>query len=217
MRKLELGREIKEIMTEENIMKACLSEEHREALELFEKHGQTKDVKPVEWRPWQKELLEFINNPTDRRIIWVVGGEGNEGKTFFIKKIGERYGSHRVCRIGLWVPTWYIFQDKVGDVNVAEDIFLFDIKKGICMERINYTLLENIVDGEANVVREGNVKIVVFTRPNVIMIFSHEYPDTEKLSSVRWMIFKINSEMQLEDVTEAQLKKEREEVENNNW
>ena len=105
----------------------------------------------------------------------------------------------------------------MGDVNVAEDIFLFDIKKGICMKRINYTLLENIVDGEANVVREGNVKIVVFTRPNVIMIFSHEYPDTEKLSSVRWMIFKINSEMQLEDVTEAQLKKEREEVENNNW
>ena len=37
MRKLELGREIKEIMTEENIMKACLSKEDMEALELFEK------------------------------------------------------------------------------------------------------------------------------------------------------------------------------------
>jgi hypothetical protein len=37
MRKLELGREIKEITTEEKIMKASLSEEHREALELFEK------------------------------------------------------------------------------------------------------------------------------------------------------------------------------------
>ena len=97
----------------------------------------------------------------------MVGGEGNEGKTFFIKKIGERYGSHRVCRIGLWVPTWYIFEDKVGDVDVAEDIFLFDIKKGICMERINYTLLENIVDGEANIVREGNVKIcLLYTSPS---------------------------------------------------
>ena len=214
MRKLELGRGINEIVLKLNTPTAGLSAEHREALELFRKHGQDK---PVEWRAWQKELLKYINNPTDRRIIWVVGGEGNEGKTFFIKKIEEKYGRQRVCRIRLWLPTWYIFEDRVGDVDVAEDIFLFDIKKGICMERINYTLLENIVDGEANVVREGNVKIVVFTRPNVIMVFSHEYPDTEKLSSVRWMIFKINSEMQLEDVTEAQLKKERDEVEYNNW
>ena len=47
MRKLELGREIKEIITEDKIMKASLSEEHREALELFLKHGQANDVKPV--------------------------------------------------------------------------------------------------------------------------------------------------------------------------
>ena len=83
MRKLELGREIKEIMIKRKLMKASLSEEHREALELFVKHGQDKDVKPVEWRPWQKGLLKYINNPTDRRIIWVVGGKGNEGKNFF--------------------------------------------------------------------------------------------------------------------------------------
>ena len=69
MRKLELGRVIWKIITEENIMKACLSKENMEALELFEKHGQTKDVKHVEWKPWQKELLEFINNPTEGRII----------------------------------------------------------------------------------------------------------------------------------------------------
>ena len=52
MRKLELGRVIWKIITEENIMKACLSKENMEALELFEKHGQAKDVKPVVWRPW---------------------------------------------------------------------------------------------------------------------------------------------------------------------
>ena len=73
-RKLELGRGIKEIITEDKIMKASLSAEDAEALELFEKHGQVKDVKPVEWRPWQKGVLEYINNPTPRRIIWVVGG-----------------------------------------------------------------------------------------------------------------------------------------------
>ena len=38
-RKLELGREIKEIVLELNALTAGLSAEHREALELFEKHG----------------------------------------------------------------------------------------------------------------------------------------------------------------------------------
>ena len=85
MRKLELGRVIEKIMIKRKLMKACLSAEHREALELFEKHGQDNDDKPIEWRPWQYELLKYENNPTSYRIIWVVGGEGNEGKTFFIK------------------------------------------------------------------------------------------------------------------------------------
>ena len=44
-----------------------------EALELFENRGQVKDVKPVEWRPRQYELKEYVNNPTPRRVIRVVG------------------------------------------------------------------------------------------------------------------------------------------------
>ena len=217
MRKLELGRGIKEIVLKLNASTAGLSKEYAEALELFEKHEQVKDVKPVEWRPWQKGLLEYLDNPTDRRIIWVVGGKGNEGKTFFVDKIEEKYGEHRVCEIGLDVPTWYIFEDKEGDVDVAQDILLFDISKSVDMQRINYGLLENIKDGKANVVTGDDVKMVRFTTPNVIMIFSHEYPDTGKLSSVRWMIFKISSGMQLKDVTEAWVKKERDEVKRNSW
>ena len=38
MRKLELGRGIKRIITEDKLMKASLSVEHAEAMELFEKH-----------------------------------------------------------------------------------------------------------------------------------------------------------------------------------
>ena len=34
---------------------ACLDREQMEALELFKNRGQVKDVKPDEWRPWQKE------------------------------------------------------------------------------------------------------------------------------------------------------------------
>ena len=46
-----------------------------------------------------------------------------------------------------------------------------------------------------------------FRKPNVIIAFSNVYPDTGKLTSGRWLIFKVNREMQLEDVTEAKLKR----------
>ena len=48
-RKLELGREIKQIVQELNAPTACLSNEKMEALQLFENHVQ---VKHDGWRPW---------------------------------------------------------------------------------------------------------------------------------------------------------------------
>ena len=53
------------------------------------------------------------------------------------------------------------------------------------------------------------MKTMRFTTPNVIIVFSHENPDTKMFLRDKWLIFKINSEMQLEDVTEAKLNRER--------
>ena len=47
-RKLELGREIKQIVQELNVPTASLSKEKMEALELFENRGQVKEIKAVE-------------------------------------------------------------------------------------------------------------------------------------------------------------------------
>ena len=90
-RKLELGREIKQIVQELNAPTACLDKKDIAALELFENRGQVKEIKAVEWRPWQRDMLEYVNNPTQRRVIWVVGKKGNEGKTFFQDQIEEQY------------------------------------------------------------------------------------------------------------------------------
>ena len=209
MRKLELGRELMRIITEDNIMRASLSADHAEALELFQKHGQAKDVKPVEWRPWQKELLEYVNIPTDRRIIWVVGGEGNEGKSFFQDRIEEQYGMHRVCVMDFTESSRNLLDCMRQEVDtITTDTFLFNIEMGVCMKNIEYKVLEKIKDGRA-VAGKNHTKKLRFKKPNVIMVFSNDYPNTCKLSPGRWLIFKINSEMQLEDVTEAKLKNKR--------
>ena len=152
------------------------------------------------------ELLEYVNTPTSYRIIWVVGGEGNEGKSFFQGDVAKKYGKHRVCTMPLRETTMnlIVYMRKVVDITI--DIFLFNITRGGGrMKRINYRLFENIKDGEEMVVVGNSVKMVRFTTPNVIMVFSHDYPDTGKFSRGRWLIFKINSEMQLEDVAEARV------------
>ena len=51
-----------------------------EALKLFEEYI---DVKHVEWRPWQKKMLEYLHKPAQKEVIWIVGSRGNEGKTLF--------------------------------------------------------------------------------------------------------------------------------------
>ena len=196
MRKLELGRELKRIITENKYMKASLRAEHAEALEVFEKHGQVKDVKPVEWRPWQKGVLEYINNPTPRRIIWVVGGKGDEGKSFFQGQIRDQYGRHRVCKMSLTAKSSDLLHNMRERVDIPTYIFMFNIQKGVHMENIDYTLLENIKDGEAVSSKYCNT-VMTFTTPNVIIVFSNEYPNTRTLNGDRWLIFKINARMEL--------------------
>ena len=99
--KLELGRQIKQIVHELNAPTASLDKGEMEALELFENHGQDKEIEAVEWRPWQKELFKYVNEPTKRRIIWAVGEKGNEEKSFFQDKIEEQYGRHKVFQMEL--------------------------------------------------------------------------------------------------------------------
>ena len=85
-RKLELGREIKKIVHELHIPTASMDRGEMEALELFENCGQLKEIKAVEWRPWQKEIMEYVNNPTQRRVIlWLGKKEMKEKLSFKIK------------------------------------------------------------------------------------------------------------------------------------
>jgi hypothetical protein len=154
--------------------------------------------------------LKYVNNPTSYKIIWVVGGEGDEGKTFFMKKIRDQYGGHRVCAMPLRETKRNLIGYMQKVVDIPTDIFLFNVSGGggRRMKRINYSLLENIKDGRVVTVVGNSVKRMRFTRPNVVIVFSNDYPNTEKFSRGRWMIFKIDSEMQLEDVTEARLGEE---------
>ena len=208
-RKLELGRKVKEIALKNDIPAASLSKDNKEALELFENRGQEKEIEAVEWRPWQMDILEYVNNPTKRRIIWIVGKNGNEGKTFFQDKIEEQYGRHRVFQMELDESSRDILHIMKKCVDMQTDIFLFNITKSVYINDVNYKILEKIKDGKATSIKY-HAKKMRFKTPNVILVFSNMYPNTREFSEDRWLIFKINAKMELVDVTTETMKKKKE-------
>ena len=40
-------------------------------------------MQDIEWRGWQRDLRQYLEKTCDRKVIWVVGKEENEGDVFF--------------------------------------------------------------------------------------------------------------------------------------
>ena len=72
--------------------------------------------------------------------------------------------------------------------------------KKVCVNDVDYTLLENIKDGKA-ISGKFITKKIRFKTPNVIIVFSNKYPVTDEFSEDRWVILKINTMMELKEVT----------------
>ena len=79
---------------------------------------------------------------------------------------------------------------------------------------MNYKILEAIKDGKA-LARKFNSKMMRFKTPNVIIVFLNMYPDTTWFTKDRWLIFRINKKMMLQEVTEQKVKNKEEEEEVN--
>ena len=81
-RKIELGQKLNKIVNKhgfnENIFEC--ENDKKVALKTYKLYGKNMDMKDIEWRGWQKDLRQYLDKPCDRKVIWVVGKEGNEGK-----------------------------------------------------------------------------------------------------------------------------------------
>ena len=70
-----------EILGEGEVLEQTLPEQIKDVLNIFMKQAQEVNHNNIELKPWQKELLEYINNPTQRQIIWIVAKSCREGKS----------------------------------------------------------------------------------------------------------------------------------------
>ena len=197
--KIEKGKEVYRILGKGEVLEAALPSDVKEALDLYVMQGETFDNKNVELKLWQTELLEEINNPTDRKIIWVVGKSCGEGKTWFQKYIKSMFGARRVVSgISIKSTTANICYCLKKQPLSTADIFLFNIgKTNKNGDAVNYEVLEDLKDGQSFSSKYNSQQLKIKT-PNVVMVFSNEKPTISQLAMDRWKLFYIENDSLVE-------------------
>ena len=200
LEKIELGKNISTILDEGVVQEDSLTREHRHALEIYRRQEPRCDITAVQLRSWQEDALKLIDYPSEREVIWIVGRQGHEGKSWFQNYIQAYFGYHRVARCDLRIKHANVCNVLKKQCLGTANIFLFNDARSVTGEEINlYRILEDIKDGQATASKYDNTNIR-FKTPNTVMVFSNGYPKIGKLSRDRWRIFNANQD-KLRDVT----------------
>ena len=75
----------------------ALGKQNREALDMYIKRKPNRDYTDIVLRAWQKDAIKLIVTPTERKVIWITGTRGNEGKSWFQGYLQNFYSYNRVA------------------------------------------------------------------------------------------------------------------------
>ena len=189
VKNVAIGEQISTILSEGVIMEKSLSKQHKLCLELYRSQQPTIDVVNIELRLWQEQLLDIIDEGgSDRKIIWVKGKYGNEGKSWFQSYLQSLHGVHRVARFDITNKSSDLLHIMSRNALGTIDIFLFNHQRCLSSEDCCYSLLEMIKDGYASAPKFHGSNLRIKT-PNVVVVFSNRDPRIRSLSKDRWRIF----------------------------
>ena len=145
--KLERGKLLYDKVNHHGIQEESLCQEYKELLDIYRKQRKNIDVENVILRQWQESLLEYMQ-PNDREIIWVIGKNGNEGKSWFQEFMESKFGWHKViCGMDIKMKKGSICHALRKRSLMSTNVFLFDVGKSKTFDEINYEVLEKIKNG----------------------------------------------------------------------
>lgn len=156
----------------ERIQKLTRTASGKEALARKYRHCQFK--------PWQKEALDRLSSQDDRRVLWICGKQGNEGKTWL--------ALYLVCKDN----AYYVQAGKESDIAYAfkdQNTVVFDLTRSK-EETCSYSSMEAFKNGVLFSAKyESQTKIF---EPCKVVVFANWMPDLSKLSDDRWEIMNLD-------------------------
>ncbi len=152
----------------------------RDKIANFERLLEMK-LKPL---PWQQEFLKSYKTFRSRKINYIVGRTGNEGKTELFKMIMAQEGPDRCL---------YISNAKTNDILHAwgpHPVVLVNLTRQVT-GRVNYEPLEAMCDGMAFSPKyDSGMKIL--PGGSIVICCSNELPDFGRMSRDRWNIIDLD-------------------------
>ena len=128
-----------------------------------------------------------------RKIIWIFGRKGNDGKSWFKSCIQSLYASHCAARFDIINKTADMLHIMSRCALETTCIFLFNHQRSAPSEGCCYLLLELIKDGYASV-HKFHGSFLRINKPNLLVVFSNRDPQIRPLSQDRWDICLITKE-----------------------
>ena len=192
MKKIETVHGIYDIVCKGVVKEDELRSEYKQAFNLYRKQRRKTDFGAVKLYSWQEDLLQNIDEPSNREVIWVRGAVGNEGKTWFQNYVQSQYDYDRVVRLDLKAREKDIFHILTKRTLFNTDIFLFNDARSGDESLYGYSALEAIKDGFAMSIKYNSTPIEFHT-PNIVIVFSNTYPNVRKLSLDRWVVYDIKN------------------------
>lgn len=135
---------------------------------------------PFENREWHAVCNDYIDQPDDRTVMFIVDKDGGMGKTTYAQNLlAERN------------DVQYLKPEKEANIALLLDqdktIFLFDCPRSRLDIPLPYNTIEGIKDGH---VLSGKYQSCMkkFTVPNTVIVFTNEAPDPTRFSHDRWRV-----------------------------
>lgn len=135
-----------------------------------------------ELRPWQREVVDRVNEPADdRQVDFVVDPAGGKGKSWLVKYLVDR-GNVQFLSIGKR-------DDLAHAIQIQTEIFLIDVPRGQ-MEYLQYSVLEMLKNSLVFSPKYQSSMKRLLKTPHVV-VFSNEEPNYESMTEDRYNIIQI--------------------------
>lgn len=146
----------------------------------------TTKFKDIVWKPWQSELLTYLETkPDDRKVRWYVDANGGSGKSFITQYLDLT--GKTIVVTGKSADIFYKIVEWEADEN-KEDFktVIVDMPRAYRKDFVNYSCLEQIKNG---FIISGKYEggQAHFESPHLI-IFANQEPDYNKFSLDRWEV-----------------------------
>ena len=127
---------IKDYIKQQKIDPKILRREHQKAV----KTSIDRPLLDVVLRPWQEKLLKLMK-PSEREILWIVGKDGNEGKSWFQNYLKNSHGASKVFQAGIKKNSDGILHALSKRIVSLIDWFIFNVPRCFYFDDIPYHML----------------------------------------------------------------------------